>query len=72
MYITGVYKILGNSSFSPDAIINQIDGELNTNFDQWGNFNFGLLLKIHNKDNLNRLQTQFTGYKINLIQKNDL
>jgi putative ABC transport system permease protein len=60
VYITGVYKIPGNSSFSPDAIINQIDGELKTNFDQWGNFNFGLLLKIPNKDNLERIKLKIS------------
>ena len=56
VFITGVYKIPGNSSVSPDAIVNRIDKSLKNNFDQWGNFNFGLFIKVSNKDHLDRIK----------------
>ena len=61
VFITGVYKIPGNSSVSPDAIINRIDKNLKNNFDQWGNFNFGLLIKVSSKENLNPIKLKLEG-----------
>ena len=61
LYITGVYKIPGNSSVSPDAIINRIDKNLKNNFDQWGNFNFGLLIKVRNQEHLEKIKQKIAN-----------
>ena len=44
--VTGVYKIVGNSSISPEAIINDMKGRIDQNKDQWGNFNFSWFIKL--------------------------
>ena len=51
LVVRGVYKIPGNSSFKPQAVTNLIyETRLKENQDSWGNFNFGLLLKLKNPD----------------------
>ncbi len=44
--VRGVYRIPGNSSFAPQAVTNLIEPNIKENIDQWGNFNFGLLIKL--------------------------
>lgn len=44
--VTGVYKIVGNSSISPEAIINDMKGRVEENKDQWGNFNCSWFIKL--------------------------
>ncbi len=47
MIVRGVYRIPGKSSFAPDAVTNLMEEtRLKGNEDQWGNFNFGLMLKL--------------------------
>lgn len=46
LVVRGIYKIEGKSSIAPEAVTNIIDKKLEENKDQWGNFNFGLLLKL--------------------------
>jgi len=46
--VKAVYKIQGKSSAAPDAVVNFIDNKLNETKDQWGNFTFGLLIKLKN------------------------
>ena len=48
LVVRGVYKIAGNSSLEPQAVTNLIDWKLADDKDQWGNFNYGLLLKLKN------------------------
>ena len=46
LVVRGVYKITGKSSIEPMAVTNLIDKSLKDNNDQWGNFNYGLLVKL--------------------------
>ena len=46
LVVRGVYKLSGKSSIEPMAVTNLIDKKLEDNLDQWGNFNFGLLVKL--------------------------
>lgn len=48
LVVRGVYRIPGKSSYSPLAVLNLIDGRLTEQKkdDNWGNFSFGLLLKL--------------------------
>lgn len=48
LVVRGVYRIPGKSSIAPMAVTNFIDKNLEENLDQWGNFNFGLLLHLKN------------------------
>jgi putative ABC transport system permease protein len=48
LVVRGVYRVSGKSSIAPMAVTNLIDSTLKENIDQWGNFNFGLLLKLKN------------------------
>lgn len=46
LVVRGIYRIPGKSSIEPEAVTNLIDKNLADNKDQWGNFSFGLLLKL--------------------------
>jgi len=47
LVVRGVYRIPGKSSFAPVAVTSlTVDSRLKENDDQWGNFTFGLLLKL--------------------------
>ncbi len=48
LVVRGVYKISGRSSVEPQAVVNFIDKDLLGNKDQWGNFSYGLLIKLKN------------------------
>lgn len=48
LVVRGVYVIPGKSSMAPMAVTNLIDARMVENKDNWGNFNFGLLLKLKN------------------------
>lgn len=44
--VKGVYRIPGKSSYAPMVVTGQIDKTLDVNKAEWGNFNFGLMLKL--------------------------
>lgn len=44
--IRGVYRIPGKSSIAPAVVTSLIEPRIKENMDQWGNFNFGLLIKL--------------------------
>lgn len=46
--VRGVYRIPGKSSMAPDVVINDMEKRLKVDRSEWGNFNYGLLLKIKN------------------------
>ncbi len=46
LVVRGVYEIPGKSSLAPMAVVNTIDSRLVGERTQWGNFNFGLMLKL--------------------------
>lgn len=48
LVVRGVYKTSGRSSVEPQAVVNFIDKDLLGNKDQWGNFSYGLLIKLKN------------------------
>ena len=58
MVIRGVYTIPGNSSLEPEAVTNLIDPKLKENADHWGNFNHGLLLKLKNPDDKDKVSSR--------------
>jgi putative ABC transport system permease protein len=44
--VTSVYKVPGNSSINPDIVINQMKATLLENKDNWGNFNYQMMMKL--------------------------
>lgn len=48
LVVRGVYRISGKSSLEPQAVTSLINSRLEEDKDQWGNFTFGLLLKLKN------------------------
>ncbi len=48
--VKAVYKIPGKSSFAPMAVVSLIDDRLKQDADHWGNFSYGLLLKLKNPE----------------------
>ena len=48
LIVTGVYVIPGKSAMEPEAVTNLISENVATEKDTWGNFNSGLLLKLKN------------------------
>ncbi|MBF4517779.1 ABC transporter permease [Flavobacterium sp. ANB] len=55
LVVTGVYTIPGKSSLAPEAVVNLIDEKLPTEKDSWGNFNNGLLIKLKNPADKNKV-----------------
>lgn len=49
--VRGVYKIPGNSMLKPQMVINNMEKRLKDDVDNWGNFNYGLLIKLKNPAN---------------------
>ncbi|WP_309297817.1 ABC transporter permease [Neptunitalea lumnitzerae] len=58
MVVKGVYKLNEKSSYKPEAVINAIDERLKHNEDAWGNYNFGLLIKLKNPDSKEKVAKQ--------------
>ncbi|CAM3587936.1 ABC transporter permease [Flavobacterium gelidilacus] len=50
-----IYTIPGKSSMAPEVIVNSIDERMKENKDQWGNFSYGLLLKLKNPDDSDKV-----------------
>ncbi|MCF7049643.1 ABC transporter permease, partial [Klebsiella pneumoniae] len=47
MVVRGVYRIPGKSSLAPQAVTALMEEtKLKSNENEWGNFNFGLMLKL--------------------------
>lgn len=68
LVVRGVYRINKKSSIAPEAVTNLIDKQLKENSDQWGNFNFGLLLKLKDSSQKTKVEGElnqlFFKYKI--------
>lgn len=75
LVVRGVFKNDKKSSIAPEAVTNIIDKQLKANSDQWGNFNFGLLLKLKNpatkKEVEKKLNQLFFQYKLSVEAKNE-
>lgn len=50
LVVRGVYTIPGKSSMAPMAVVSMIDALLKEDQENWGNFNYGLMLKLKNPD----------------------
>lgn len=50
LVVRGVYVVPGKSSMKPNAVTNLIDNRLLAEKENWGNFSFGLMLKLKNPD----------------------
>lgn len=48
--VRALYKVPGKSSMAPEVIISTIDRRLEEDRTQWGNFNYGLMLKLKNPE----------------------
>lgn len=57
LVVRGVYVIPGKSSMQPDAVTNLIDVRITEAKGEWGwgNFNFGLMIKLKNSDDKNKV-----------------
>jgi putative ABC transport system permease protein len=55
LVVRGVYTIPGKSSMQPQAVTNLIGDRINEEKESWGNFNFGLLLKLKKPDDKDKV-----------------
>ena len=57
LVVRGVYTIPGKSSMQPEAVTNLIDSRIKEGKDEWGwgNFNFGLVIKLKNPDDKDKV-----------------
>lgn len=46
--ISGVFRVEGKSSYMPDMVTNMIDWKLKEDINNWGNFSFGMFVKLKN------------------------
>lgn len=56
LVVRGVYKIPGKSSLAPMAVVSTIDSRLERDRTQWGNFNYGLMLKLKDPSKIKGLK----------------
>ena len=59
--IKGVFEVQGKSSLNPDVIYNSMNSDLARNANEWGNFNYSLLLKIPNKKDLKKVSERLAN-----------
>ncbi len=59
--VTAIYKVPGNSSISPDAVVNDMKKRLEENKDQWGNFNCGWFIKLKNPTKSKEITTKLNA-----------
>lgn len=46
--VNGVYRIEGKSSVMPEAVTHLIENRMESDQDSWGNFSYGLMIKLKN------------------------
>jgi len=66
MIVRGVYTIPGKSSMAPMAVTSLINDKLIENKDNWGNFSYGLMLKLKNPEDKDKVITKMQA----LLYKN--
>ena len=64
LVVRGVYCIPGKSSYAPAAVTNMIDTRLKGDADQWGNYSYGLLLKLKDPSQVNLVKKQIVNILI--------
>lgn len=69
--VTAVYKINGNSSVAPNAVVNNMKGKVDDNKDYWGNFNCGWFIKLKDPSKTNQISTQLNAiiYKNKVVKE---
>lgn len=68
--VTAVYKITGNSSIAPDAVVNNMKRRIDLDKDNWGNFNNGWFIKLKDPSKANEISKKITSiYYQNKIVK---
>lgn len=53
--VSGVYNIPGKSSMAPEAVTHLIENRMESDQDNWGNFSYGLMLKLKNPADKNQV-----------------
>src|SRR6218665_3929764 len=66
LIVMGVYTIPGKSSIAPEAVTNFIAERVPKEKDNWGNFNMGLLLKLKNRADKDKVAAKMS----NLLYQN--
>lgn len=59
--VTAIYKIPGNSSIAPDAVVNNMKGRINIDKDYWGNFNNGWFIKLKDPSKTSELSAKLNA-----------
>ncbi|NDP22992.1 MAG: FtsX-like permease family protein [Paludibacter sp.] len=59
--VTGVYKIPGNSTIAPDAVVNDMKIRMNADKDNWGNFNNGWFIKLKDPSKTDELSKKLNS-----------
>lgn len=68
--VKGVYRISGKSSFEPTVVTSQIEPKLKESEAQWHNFQFGLLVKLKNPEQMERIRAKMQNqYRVNKTLK---
>ena len=68
--VTGVYKIPGNSSIAPDAVVNNMKTRINSEKDRWGSFNNGWFIKLKDPSKTSELSKKINAiYYQNAVEK---
>ncbi|CAM4031818.1 ABC transporter permease [Flavobacterium antarcticum] len=55
LIVRGVYEIPGKSSMAPQAVTGMLNGRMDGDKDNWGNFSYGLLLKLKNPEDKDKV-----------------
>ncbi|MFC4738715.1 ABC transporter permease [Flavobacterium ponti] len=59
LVVRGVYELIGKSSIQPEVVTNiVINARLKDDKDNWGNFSYGLLLKLKNPDDIGKVKAK--------------
>ncbi|WP_317046200.1 ABC transporter permease [Flavobacterium sediminis] len=58
LVVKGVYKLNTKSSIAPEAVTNLLESKLKNNKDHWGNYNFGLLIKLKDPNTAPEVRTK--------------
>lgn len=71
LIVTAVYKIQGNSTIAPDAIVNNMKGRIKTDKDQWGNFNNGWFIKLKDPSKTSEISKKLDAiyYTNNIVKQ---
>ncbi|MCL6462602.1 MAG: ABC transporter permease [Flavobacterium micromati] len=59
--VTGVYKIPGNSTIAPDAVVNNMKIRMNVDKDNWGSFNNGWFIKLKDPSKTDELSKKLNS-----------